>query len=146
MKKDEKAAAQSGAVNVVLGNRDTRHSMLLAGNIRRIDSDTWEKALCRNLSRNGMRANCEHSWSIGTHVVCELRGVGVVPGKIIWVHGKAVGIRFDGAIDPRLVWKAAREPGESAHLARYLHFKPASHNRPAITLRSHHSRGKSRRA
>ena len=120
--------------------RGGRHTMLIAGRIRILDSQTWEKALYRNLSQNGMRADCTHSWTTGTPVICELRGIGKVAARIVWVKGKSIGLRFNKTIDPKLVLEAPKDTGQTAHLARYLNLRPASHSRPAIALRSRHSR------
>ena len=83
--------------------RDKRHSIFLIGSIRRGLGQPKERALCRNLSRTGMRAESRHPWVTGTRILCELRGIGEIAAKVAWSRGQAMGIRFDSPIDPARV-------------------------------------------
>lgn len=127
--------AQPGREETAHTPRAVRHSMLIAGRIRSVESQNWEKALCRNLSQGGMRADSAHAWAVGTAVICELRGVGEVPGRIVWVKGKSIGLRFNHPIDPNLVWDAPKDTDETTPHARYLKLQLAPASRPAITSR-----------
>jgi hypothetical protein len=41
----------------------------------------------------------------GEAVIVEVRGIGVVPGKVAWVSGGRIGITFDETVDPHLARK-----------------------------------------
>jgi hypothetical protein len=58
----------------------------------------------RNLSAGGMLAEAPvRGVAQGAAVEVELRNVGFVPGRIVWVGEGKFGIAFDRAIDPQAV-------------------------------------------
>jgi len=59
----------------------------------------------RNLSSGGMMAESPISFSRGDPIETELRGIGIVTGKIAWTAGGRIGVQFDVQIDPRLARK-----------------------------------------
>lgn len=59
----------------------------------------------RNLSGGGMMAESPINFSRGDLIEVDLRGIGLVTGKIAWTAGGRVGVQFDTAIDPRLARK-----------------------------------------
>jgi len=59
----------------------------------------------RNLSSGGMMAESPVSFSRGDPIETELRGIGIVTGKIAWTAGGRIGVQFDVQIDPRLARK-----------------------------------------
>lgn len=57
----------------------------------------------RNLSAGGMLAEGGTKVSQGSAVEVELRNVGVVPGRIVWVGEGKFGIAFDRPVNPQAV-------------------------------------------
>jgi len=81
-----------------------RDSMFLLATIRRAGGG--EVAIkVRNLSAGGMMAECPTSFSREEAIEIELRGIGVVGGRIAWTAGGKIGIAFDRVIDPKLARK-----------------------------------------
>lgn len=56
----------------------------------------------RNLSERGMMAESDLRVRRGTRVAVMLRNIGLVPGEVVWSHGRRMGIAFEHAIDPKL--------------------------------------------
>jgi len=83
---------------------EPRDSMFLMAVVRRAGSgDITVKV--RNLSAGGMMAESPVNFSRCDVVEVELRGIGVVAGKVAWNAGGRVGVQFDSPIDPRLARK-----------------------------------------
>jgi hypothetical protein len=59
----------------------------------------------RNLSAGGLMAEYQQGLEQGTEVECDLRGVGVVRGRVAWSAAGRIGIAFDRQIDPMLARK-----------------------------------------
>lgn len=59
----------------------------------------------RNLSAGGLMAEYQQGLAEDAVVECELRGVGVVRGKVAWSAAGRIGIAFDRPIDPMLARK-----------------------------------------
>ncbi len=55
----------------------------------------------RNLSPGGMMAECPSGFVRGEAVEVDLRGIGLVRGRIAWTASGRIGVQFDEAIDPR---------------------------------------------
>ena len=83
---------------------EPRDSMFLMAILRRPGGEDVTIKV-RNLSSGGMMAECPVSFSRGEVIVVELRGIGVVGGRIAWTAGGRVGLAFDDPIDPRLARK-----------------------------------------
>jgi len=64
----------------------------------------------RNLSAGGMMAEYPQGLDENTVVECDLRGVGMVRGRVAWSAAGRIGIAFDRQIDPLL----ARKPVSAA--------------------------------
>lgn len=83
---------------------EPRDSMFLMATMRRAGgSDVQVKV--RNLSAGGMMAESPVNFSRGDAIEVDLRGIGLVTGKIAWTAGGRLGVQFDAAIDPRLARK-----------------------------------------
>lgn len=83
---------------------EPRDSMFLMAAMRRAGgSEVMVKV--RNLSPGGMMAESPVNFSRGELVETELRGIGVVAGKVAWNAGGRVGVQFDSPVDPRLARK-----------------------------------------
>ncbi|WP_052072246.1 PilZ domain-containing protein [Sphingopyxis sp. MWB1] len=92
---DEKVAALSRS-----SDRDSlfmKASMML-----REDGRTFDVRV-RNLSSGGMLAETDEKLNQSTAVEIELRNVGPVPGRIVWVGEGKCGIAFDRAVNPQAV-------------------------------------------
>jgi hypothetical protein len=59
----------------------------------------------RNLSAGGLMAEYPQGLDVETEVACDLRGVGVVAGRVAWSAAGRIGIAFDREIDPLLARK-----------------------------------------
>ena len=83
---------------------EPRDSMFLMAAVRRaVGPEITVKV--RNLSAGGMMAESPVNFSRGETVEIELRGIGIVAGKIAWTAGGRIGVQFDTPIDPRLARK-----------------------------------------
>lgn len=92
-----------------------RDSLFLMAAIRKGGEPDGEviPARIRNLSEVGLMADYRDLAVEEEAVTVEVRGLGVVPGKVAWVRGGRIGITFDEQVDPQL----ARKPvGGSAAL------------------------------
>jgi hypothetical protein len=78
--------------------------MFLMATVRRAGSADVQVKV-RNLSAGGMMAESPVSFSRGDVIEADLRGIGVVTGKIAWTAGGRVGVQFDTQVDPRLARK-----------------------------------------
>lgn len=83
---------------------EPRDSMFLMAAVRRTGG-TDVQVKVRNLSAGGMMAESPVSFSRGDVIEADLRGVGLVTGKIAWTAGGRIGIQFDAPVDPRLARK-----------------------------------------
>lgn len=81
-----------------------RDSMFLMAAVRRPGgADVQVKV--RNLSSGGMMAESPVNFSRGDAIEADLRGIGLVTGKIAWTAGGRIGVQFDAPVDPRLARK-----------------------------------------
>jgi len=83
---------------------EPRDSMFLMAVMRRSGGPDVTVKI-RNLSPGGMMAESPVNFTRGEAIEAELRGIGVVTGKIAWGAGGRVGVQFDTAVDPRLARK-----------------------------------------
>ena len=80
-----------------------RDSLLVMSELR--VGDTMTTVRVRNLSAGGLMAEYQQGLDVGTEVECDLRGVGVVRGRVAWSAAGRIGIAFDRQIDPKLARK-----------------------------------------
>ena len=98
-----------------------RDSLFLMADLR--VGNTATAVRVRNLSAGGMMAEFQQGLEQDTEVSCDLRGVGVVRGKVAWSAAGRIGIAFDRPIDPKM----ARKPvgaGVKPKAAATLTFPP----------------------
>jgi flagella basal body P-ring formation protein FlgA len=57
----------------------------------------------RNLSAGGMLAEAQIEIAQGAAVEVELRNIGAVAGRVVWVSEGKFGIAFDAPVDPQAV-------------------------------------------
>lgn len=55
-------------------------------------------------------ADCDRDCATGDPIAVDLRGIGVVRGRIAWRANGRIGIAFDEAIDPQLARKPVIQP------------------------------------
>ena len=102
--------------------RFPRDSVFIAGSIT-IDGQSESKPLrVRNLSNDGMMADCPRGPEKGQRVVVVIKRLEPVRGEVAWSDGTHIGVHFDAIIDTRAVRNVAK-PREM--LPEYL--------RPAIS-------------
>lgn len=87
-----------------------RDSLLLSAQLRLQTMVAPVTVRVRNLSSGGLMAEHAGRASVGDVATVEVRGVGLVPGKVAWVAEGRIGIAFDHEIDPML----ARKPVSAA--------------------------------
>lgn len=85
--------------------RAVRDSLFLQTNVYRENGMAMGEARVRNLSANGLMAECKIMLRVGDRVMMDLRGVGEVIGQVVWTKGNRIGLAFDRDIDPRLARK-----------------------------------------
>lgn len=83
---------------------EPRDSMFLLATLRRIGGPDLPVKV-RNLSAGGMMADAPASFARDEPIEADLRGIGVIGGRIAWAAGGKIGIAFDRPIDPRLARK-----------------------------------------
>ncbi|MDX3908823.1 MAG: PilZ domain-containing protein [Sphingobium sp.] len=99
----------------------SRDSLFLLTVLTAPDGQDLGNARVRNLSANGLMADCENPFGSGDRVSMKLRGVGNVEGTIAWAKGDRIGVNFDAPIDPKLARRpVANTGGTSGTLPEYL--------------------------
>lgn len=105
-----------------------RDSMFLQARASRPDMPDAVLRL-RNLSAGGMMADSEQGFASGETLTVDLRGVGPVRGRVVWVKPPRIGIAFDYPINPKLARKA---PPQSPGSGLLLLPAARSAKRPAL--------------
>lgn len=88
--------------------REKRYAVLLRGVIGRAGSRNRMPLTVRNISAHGLKGECAYPPRREDHVEVELPGIGVIVGNVRWGDGQAIGIAFDGPIDPTLAFTRNR--------------------------------------
>lgn len=94
----------TGGLLATGGPDRNRDSLFLLARIRFAEDeqapDRWMDVRVRNLSPGGLMAELDEPMAIGSPVELELRGVGLVSGRIAWQAEGRTGVAFDTPIDP----------------------------------------------
>jgi hypothetical protein len=90
--------------------RERRYSVYLRGVIGRAGCCNRMPLTVRNISARGLKGECAYPPRPDDAVEIELPGIGAVFGHVRWGDGIAIGISFDGPIDPTLAFSRNR-PG-----------------------------------
>jgi len=100
--------------------REKRYAVYLRGVIGRAGSRNRMPLAVRNISAHGLKGECAYPPNADETVEIELPGIGAVVGNVRWGEGHAIGVEFDGPIDPTLAFTRNR-PGvrRSGLLAAY---------------------------
>jgi hypothetical protein len=110
--------------------RAKRDSLLLFAEVIRETGEPMGKAKVRNLSATGLMADFDFAFLVDDRLVFDLRGIGPVPGRVVWGEGMRAGVAFDRGIDPQLARKpvSSGRPDNVPLYLRYLNrsqqFKP----------------------
>ncbi|RDE06213.1 PilZ domain-containing protein [Sphingomonas aracearum] len=91
-----------------------RDSLFLMAGFRRVGDAETRQVRVRNLSEGGLMAELPDDLDIGTRVEIDVRGVGVVPGRVAWSTQGRTGVAFDRPIDPLAARKPVGGSGEAA--------------------------------
>ncbi|MDR6147002.1 hypothetical protein QE363_002795 [Sphingomonas sp. SORGH_AS870] len=88
------------------GHRNGRRdSLLLMAAMTLGDDPVTREVRVRNISEGGLMAELPVAVEIGTPIQFDLRGIGLVAGRVAWCTQGRVGVAFDRPIDPKLVRK-----------------------------------------
>jgi hypothetical protein len=101
--------------------RAKRDSLFLLAEVIRETGEPMGNAKIRNLSATGLMADCDFAFLPGDRLVVDLRGIGPVPGTVVWGGAMRMGFHFDRDVDPQ----RARKPvssGEQSKVPLYLRY------------------------
>lgn len=90
--------------------REKRYAVFLRGVIGRAGSRNRMPLTVRNISAHGLKGECAYPPVADDAVEIDLPGIGSVVGAVRWGDGQAIGVQFDGPIDPTLAFTRNR-PG-----------------------------------
>jgi hypothetical protein len=102
----ETIATESGEIIT----RERRYAVYLRGVIGRAGSRNRMPLTVRNISARGLKGECAYPPRPNDEIEVELPGIGAIVGHVRWGDGIAIGIAFDGPIDPTLAFTRNR-PG-----------------------------------
>ena len=106
----------SSGLEVVAGDyramiaRERRYAVFLRGVIGRAGTRNRMPLTVRNISAHGLKGECAYPPRPDDLVEVDLPGLGSITGHVRWGDGCAIGIVFDGPIDPTLAFTRNR-PG-----------------------------------
>jgi PilZ domain. len=102
-----------------LSRSSDRDSLFLQANLVLPGVEGPVTVRVRNLSVGGMLAEGPAKVTQGGTVEVELRNVGIVPGRIVWVGEGKFGIAFDRPVNPQAVRRqVVSKPDLPPHLQR----------------------------
>lgn len=127
MDKHDKAMADPVALR---GTR--RDSMFLKATIDVERVNASFDIVVRNVSAGGMLADSTVTLEMGDAVQVDLRRVGKVPGRVVWVQPGRFGVAFDVSIDPQRVRQPVTVKKTSAPKASQ--FEPPRRRSPGQIL------------
>lgn len=117
--------------NMKPNSRPPRQQTLLRGLLRPENRPNPIEIRVRNLSSGGLMANCTTTIERGERVLVTLRGVGEVPGMVVWNGADAIGVAFDEPIDPHLAFQPTKAPQPE----RYVPEVERETRRPGLRIR-----------
>lgn len=79
---------------------DHRDSLFLGARLRDLKTGVSSLVRVRNLSTSGLMAEYQGGLALDREVELELRGIGVVSGRVAWSTQDRIGVRLDRLIDP----------------------------------------------
>jgi PilZ domain len=84
----------------------------------------------RNLSAGGMMIDSDRDLMPGTSITAEVRGIGMIEGRIAWSSPGRAGVAFDKEIDPRQA-----RTGSAPKSLPPLYQKHMPSRRPGLAIR-----------
>lgn len=108
--------------------QEKRDSLFLSATVRVGDRAPFSTRV-RNLSAGGMMIDAAAELAVGTTVTAEMRGIGMVEGKIAWFSPGRAGVAFDAEIDPRM---ARTQAGTKMEVPAFLKVPPGRRSGLAI--------------
>ncbi|MFM9828064.1 MAG: PilZ domain-containing protein [Sphingomonas sp.] len=96
---------------------ELRDSLFLMAHFRIIGGRDFAQVRVRNLSAGGLMAEVPAPIPEDTLVELDLRGIGIIRGKIAWNAAGRVGVAFDEQIDPMA---ARKQIGSGAKKPMYV--------------------------
>ncbi len=97
-----------------------RDSLFLMADLRVEGQAGEHRVKVRNLSANGMMAECTVRVTSGVEVQVNLRNIGWVSGRVAWIQDNRFGIAFADQIDPLLPRATIDNGRDTAEAPRYL--------------------------
>jgi len=91
----------SGEEDFVQQRKSTRDSLFLLATLSTSGPAGEISVRVRNLSAGGMMVETPTPLGKDEFVICELRGIGRVGGRIAWAAPGRLGVMFDHEVDPR---------------------------------------------
>jgi len=108
---DEEVAALSRSAD--------RDSLFMQANLSLTNGGKPAVVRVRNLSPGGMLAEGSVRVAEGAAIEVELRNIGPVPGRVVWVGEGKFGIAFERQIDPHVVRRQVKTESDlPPHLRR----------------------------
>lgn len=90
--------------------REERDSVFLLAELRIHGLIGTAQVRVRNLSSGGLMAEMPNPVPPDSAVEIEIRGLGPIPGRVVWQTEGRAGIAFDTEIDPQLARKPITPP------------------------------------
>lgn len=97
-----------------------RDSLFLMADLRVEGQAGDHRVKVRNLSANGMMAECTVRVTSGVEVQVNLRNIGWVSGRVAWIQDNRFGIAFADQIDPLLPRAPIDNGRDTTEAPRYL--------------------------
>lgn len=79
----------------------SRDSLFLMAEMRVASQPRSEPVRVRNLSTGGLMADYPRGLHQGTTVELDIRGIGLVAGRVAWSAAGRIGVAFERGIDPQ---------------------------------------------
>ncbi len=95
-----------------------RDSMFLAGKLTAAESRRSCDIRVRNLSAEGLMADCALPLKEGEEVMVDIKNIGEVPGSVAWCRGGRIGLHLRFPVDPKMARQ--RVEGEKMLMPDYL--------------------------
>lgn len=92
----------------------SRDSLLLSASLKLAGMVSPVMVRVRNLSSGGLMAEHAGRAQVGDSAEIELRGIGRVTGRVVWMAEGRLGIAFDREIDPLLARKPVAAPARTS--------------------------------
>ena len=110
----------------------SRVSLFMLANITFEPSKGFLPVRVRNLSAGGIMVESGRMYAPGHPAICEIKGIGEIPGVVAWASGGRMGIRFDVEVDPNA---ARMTPAKADKDESLFHRLISPGRRPGLAIR-----------